>query len=366
MDMDNSKYKILVVDDVEENVELLVAILSKVGYTVSSAYDGLSAIEKANDGDFDIILLDIMMPIMSGIGVCKYLKKHPKTASIPVIFLTASDDKKILTKAYEIGGVDYIKKPFFKEELLARVNSRLKLRDYEKNLEKKVEIRTKEIVDTQVKLMYVLGGIAEGHSKETQQHVKRVSEFTYILAKHYGLPEAEATLLKNAASLHDIGKIAVKDHILHKDGTLSKSEFDEIKKHAAMGADMLSHSKLPLFKIAAIVCLNHHEKWDGSGYPNALKGEDIHLYGRIVALADVFDALSFKRAYKGAWTQEEVLKFIKNMRGKHFDPILVDIFFKHLDDFLEIYHLHKQEHVTEEKLTETKKGKILDWLFKGL
>ena len=366
--MNNGKYKILVVDDVSENVELVVAVLTKVGYSVSSAYDGLSAIEKVKEESFDLILLDIMMPIMSGIGVCKYLKKHPSTASIPVIFLTASDDRSILTEAYDMGGVDYIKKPFFKEELLARVNSRLKLRDYEKNLEKKVEIRTREIIDTQVKLMYVLGGIAEGHSKETQQHVKRVSEFTYILAKHYGLEEAEARLLKNAASLHDIGKIAVKDHILHKAGSLSKSEFKEMKKHAAMGADMLSHSKLPLFKIAATVSLHHHEKWDGSGYPNSLKGEQIHIYGRIVALADVFDALSFKRAYKNAWTQEEVLKFIKNMRGKHFDPVLVDIFFKNLDDFLEIYHTHKQQHPVEEneKLSESKKGKILDWLFKEL
>jgi len=364
--MNNGKYSILAVDDVPENLQLVSAILTKVGYNISTAHDGLSAIEMVKEGHFDLILLDIMMPIMSGIGVCKYLKKHPSTASIPIIFLTASDDKNTLTKAYDVGGVDYIKKPFFKEELLARVNSRLKLRDYEKNLEHKVETRTKEIIDTQVKLMYVLGGIAEGHSKETHQHVKRVSEFAYLLAKYYGLEDAEAKLLKNAASLHDIGKIAVKDHILHKNGSLTKNEFKEMKQHATMGADMLCHSKLPLFKMATIICLNHHEKWDGSGYPNALKGEQIHIYGRIVALADVFDALSFKRAYKSAWTQEEVLDFIKNMRGKHFDPVLVDLFFKHLDDFLEIYHVHIQEHQKNQKLSEKKKGKIIDWLFQEL
>jgi len=364
--MNNGKYSILVVDDVPENLQLVFAILTKVGYDISTASDGLSAIEMVKGGNFDLILLDIMMPIMSGIGVCKYLKKHPSTASIPVIFLTASDDRDTLTKAYDVGGVDYIKKPFFKEELLARVSSRLKLRDYEKNLERKVEIRTKEIIDTQVKLMYVLGGIAEGHSKETQQHVKRVSEFTYLLSKYYGLEEAEARLLKNAASLHDVGKIAVKDYILHKNGSLTKSEFKEMQKHATMGADMLSHSKLPLFKMATIICLNHHEKWDGSGYPNALKGEQIHIYGRIVALADVFDALSFKRSYKNAWSQEEVLEFIKNMRGKHFDPVLVDIFFKHLDKFLEIYHTHLQTHQKNQKLSNNKKGKILDWLFQEL
>jgi len=364
--MDNSKYKILVVDDVRENVQLVVAVLSKVGYTMVTAYDGLTAIRKSKEESFDLILLDIMMPIMSGLDTCKYLKQNKESASVPVIFLTASDDKQILTEAYNAGGVDYIKKPFFKEELIARVNSRLKLRDYEKNLEQKVEMRTKEIVDTQIQLMQVLGGIAEGHSTETQQHVKRVSEFTYILAKLYGIDDKEAKILKNAASLHDIGKIAVRDNILHKNGVLNKNELTEMKQHAQMGAKMLSHSELPLFKAATIVCLNHHEKWDGSGYPNSLKGEDIHIYGRIVALADVFDALSFKRSYKNAWSQEEVLKFIKDMSAKHFDPKLVDIFFDNIDKFLEIYDSHKEMFKTEKKLSQNKRGKILQWLFKEL
>ncbi len=364
--MDNSKYNILVVDDVRENVQLVVAVLGNVGYTIATAYDGLTAIRKAKEEKFDLILLDIMMPIMGGIDTCKYLKKNQESASIPVIFLTASDDKQILTQAYNAGGVDYIKKPFFKEELIARVNSRLKLRDYEKNLEQKVEMRTREIADTQIQLMQVLGGIAEGHSKETQQHVKRVSEFTYTLAKLYGIEDKEAKILKNAASLHDIGKIAVRDNILHKNGVLDKDEFTQMKEHAQMGATMLSHSELPLFKAATVVCLNHHEKWDGSGYPNSLKGEDIHIYGRIVALADVFDALSFKRTYKNAWSQEEVLKFIKDMRGKHFDPTLVDIFFDNIDEFLKIYDFHNKTFEMEKKLSKHKKSKILQWLFKEL
>jgi len=364
--MDNSKYKILVVDDVRENVQLVVAVLGKVGYQMVGAYDGLTAIRKSREESFDLILLDIMMPIMSGLDTCKYLKQNKKSASVPVIFLTASDDKQILTEAYNAGGVDYIKKPFFKEELIARVNSRLKLRDYEKNLENEVQMRTKEIADTQIQLMQVLGGISEGHSKETQQHVKRVSEFTYTLAKLYGIGDKEAKILQNAAFLHDIGKIAVRDNILHKDGVLDKSEFAEMKKHAQMGADMLSYSELPLFKAATIVCLHHHEKWDGSGYPNSLSGENIHIYGRIVALADVFDALSFKRTYKNAWAQEEVLKFIKDMSAKHFDPKLVDIFFDNIDEFLKIYDFHKEAFKTQKKLSKNKRGKILQWLFKEL
>jgi putative two-component system response regulator len=364
--MNNSKYNILVVDDVLRNTELVATILRNNGYRVSVAHDGLEAISKVKNENFNLVLLDIMMPVMSGIGVCKYLKKYPQTASIPVIFLTASSDKNTLAQAYSVGGLDYIKKPFFKEELLARVGSCLELKDYEKNLEQEIEARTKEIVDTQIQLMEILGGIAEGHSEETRRHVKRVSEFAYLLARFYGVDDKSAKTLKNAASLHDIGKIAIKDHILHKNKSLNKSEFAQMKKHAQMGADMLSHSELPLFKAATIVCLTHHEKWDGSGYPNGLKGENIHLYGRIVALADVFDALSFRRSYKNAWSQEEVLKFIKDMKGKHFDPKLVDIFFENLDEFLKIYDSHKERFKTQNGLSKSKKDKILDWLFREL
>ena len=360
----NKKYNVLIVDDVSKNILLVKKILDNANYTTLTASDGLSTLRLVKEKKVDLILLDIMMPIMSGIEVCRYLKVEPKTASIPVIFLTANADKDTLTKAYSVGGSDYIRKPFFKEELLARVHTRLSLRDYEKNLEHKVQERTKEISQTQVQLVNVLGGIAEGHSKETYHHVQRVTEFTCKLALLSGLLQPEAKLLKDAASLHDIGKLGIRDNILHKDGILSKKEFNEMKSHAQLGADMLKQSSLPLFKVATIVAEQHHEKYDGTGYPNKLKGENIHIYGRIVAIADVFDALSFKRSYKESWSTEEVLIYFKEMRGKHFDPVLIDLFFENLDDFLEIYDIQIEKAKLSTNLNLKKRGRIMEWLLK--
>ncbi len=363
--MNNSKYKILIVDDAKENLNIVATILNDAGYLTQKSSDGLGALRYVKESHYDLILLDIMMPIMGGIETCRFLKVEPSSASIPVIFLTAKNDKETLTKAYSVGGVDYIKKPFFKEELLARVDLHLKLRDYEKNLEQRVEQKTKEISQTQIELMYTLGGIAEGHSKETQMHVQRVSEFTYLLATLYGMDKEEALRLKNASSLHDIGKLGITDKILHKKGTLSYGEFKEIKKHTTLGVQMLNHSALPLFKTASIICLEHHEKYDGSGYPKGLKAKSIHIYGRIVAVADVFDALSFKRAYKDSWTQEEVLAYMKEMSGKSFDPELIDIFFKNIEEFLIIYNLQLNKS-SKNKVTKQGMKKIVDWLFKEI
>ena len=366
MIMNNSKYTILIVDDVRENLLLVENVLANAGYKSKSASDGLTALRLVKEKHYDLILLDIMMPIMGGIETCRYLKVDPTTASIPVIFLTASTDRETLTKAYSVGGSDYIRKPFFKEELLARVAMRIKLRDYEKNLELKVHQRTKEISDTQIQLMHVLGGIAEGHSEDTYRHVKRVSEFTYRLALLYGMDKKEASLLKNAASLHDIGKLGVTDSILHKKSSLDKKEYKEMQKHSSFGADMLKHSKLPLFKTATIVAYQHHEKYDGSGYPNRLIGEDIHIYARIVAIADVFDALLFSRSYKKGWEIEEVLAYLKDMSGKHFDPYLIDTFFKNINIFLKIYNLEIEKIESERGLNKKKRGKIMEWLLQEL
>jgi len=361
--MSKTHYKILIVDDVKENVRIVNSILQDQGYQTRAVLSGIDALRIVEVETFDLILLDINMPEMSGITVCRYLKVEPKTASIPVIFLTANDDGETLTQAYKAGGTDYIKKPFHKAELIARVSTRISLRDEEKNLQRTIEQRTQEIYRTQVELMYILGSVAEGHSKETTLHVQRVSQFSYLLAKLFGMSVDEASLLKNAASLHDIGKIAIPSHILHKDGSLTKSEYKEMRKHASLGSTILENSSLPLFKAAKIVAAQHHEKYDGSGYPKGLKGEEIHIYGRIVALADVFDALMFKRSYKDEWSTEETLAHIKKMSGKHFDPLLVKIFFENIDAFLEIYNLCKEEALLSNK---TKSNSIISWLFKKL
>jgi len=360
--MADKKHNILIVDDIEDNRRIVEGILKMNGYKTVSVSDGVSALRMIKKESFDLILLDIMMADMSGLEVCRYLRIDPENANIPVIFLTANSDRDTITKAYKVGGSDYIKKPFYKEELLARVETRLNLRDYEKNLEETVIKRTQEIHETQVQLMHILGSVAEGHSEETQYHVKRVAAFSYKLAVLYGLDEQEANLLKDASFLHDIGKIAIPDSILHKQGVLTNSEYKKMKQHAALGADMLKHSHLPLFKAAKIVAEEHHEKWDGTGYPKGLKGEQIHIYGRIVAIADVFDALSFKRAYKDKWENSEVLSYMKDMSGKHFDPKLIELFFDNIDDFLKIYNLHIQKIELDKKYNVRTRKSIMDWL----
>ncbi len=220
---------------------------------------------------------------------------------------------------------------------------KFELESINSNLEEKIARRTNKIVklneeiqETQREVVFTMGSIAESRSKETGNHVKRVAQYSYLLANYCGLSEKECEMLKQASPMHDIGKVAIPDSILNKPGRFDESERVIMNTHAKMGYDMLKHSNRPLLKMASIVAYEHHEKWDGSGYPKGLKGEDIHIYGRITALADVFDALGSSRVYKEAWDDERIFTMFKEERGKHFDPKLIDIFFKHLDEFLEI------------------------------
>jgi len=193
-----------------------------------------------------------------------------------------------------------------------------------------------EIEATQCEVVFTLGAIGEHRSKETGYHVKRVAQYTYLLAKYSGIAEEECELLKQASPLHDIGKVAIPDAILNKPGRLDADEFTVMKEHAQIGYEMLQYSQRPLLKTAAIVAHQHHEKYNGTGYPQGLEGKQIHIYGRITALADVFDALSCRRVYKASWKDEAIFAYLKQERGEHFDPKLIDIFFDHLDEFIAI------------------------------
>ena len=206
------------------------------------------------------------------------------------------------------------------------------------NKQAKIDIASlySEIIQTQKELIYLMGEIGETRSRETGNHVKRVALYSYVLAKEYGLSEAEAQLLKNASPMHDIGKIGIPDAILNKPGRLTLEEFEIMKTHAEIGYKLLNHSDRPLLKASAIVAYQHHERWDGKGYPRGLKGEEIHIFGRITAIADVFDALSSDRVYKKAWELDRILQLFKEERGRHFEPKLVDIFFSNLDELLKI------------------------------
>lgn len=208
---------------------------------------------------------------------------------------------------------------------------------------KEVEALSKEIEETQREVVFTMGAIGESRSKETGNHVKRVAEYSKLLALYYGLDKEEAEMLKQASPMHDIGKIAIPDAVLNKPGRFNEEERKIMDTHAQLGYDMLKHSNRPLLKCASIVAYEHHEKWDGSGYPRKLKGDEIHIYGRITAIADVFDALGSERCYKKAWSDDKIFSFFKEQRAKHFDPKLVDIFFDNLNEFLKIRDELKDE-----------------------
>lgn len=341
--MSNNDYKadILIVDDTIANLQLLSNILKEEGYKVRPAVNGKMALQAVQQKSPDIILLDIKMPEMDGYEVCKTLKSNAQTKEIPVLFISALNDSADKVQAFALGGVDYITKPFQFDEVKARVATHLQLRDYQENLEKKIEkglseirLLNQEIMDTQREVLVTMGEICETRSHETGQHVKRVAEYSYLLAKLAGLKEAE--LIKQASPMHDIGKMAIPDYVLNKPDKLNEDEWKIMQTHTTLGYKMLSTSQRPIFKMASIIALEHHEYWNGKGYPKGLAGENIHIAGRITALVDVFDALGCKRCYKDAWANDKVLALLQEQKGKQFEPVLVDLFFAHLEQFLDI------------------------------
>ncbi len=247
------------------------------------------------------------------------------------------DELEALKKDFTVTTDHFIKSIKRQDKIMARSDQRQQ-REYDELQRKFDEVAnlTKEIEDTQKEVVFTLGAIGESRSKETGNHVKRVAQYSKLFALYYGLPEEEAEKLKQASPMHDIGKIAIPDAILNKPGRLDAEERKIMDTHADLGYEMFKGSTRPLLQCAAIVANEHHEKWDGTGYPNQTKGEDTHIYGRITAIADVFDALGSHRVYKEAWDDERIFKLFKEERAKHFDPTLVDIFFEHLDEFLNI------------------------------
>jgi len=329
IDFKDKVFHILCVDDTPTNLQLVKNVLDKHGYKVTLVQSGAEAISylKSRHNTVDLILLDIMMPDMDGYEVCRILKKSaPKLQKIPIIFLTAVTDLEGISKGFDVGGVDYLTKPFRPAELRARIKTHLKLKYFE---EQKLE-------QTELELVYMMSTLADKHCEETSGHVERVSEYSKLLAMLLGYGEEQAELIKKASAMHDIGKVTTPDHILHKPGKHTDEEFLIMKEHAQAGYEILHKSKLPLMQIAAIIAHQHHEKWDGSGYPRALAGKEIHIVGRIVALADVLDALSSSRKYKKGWDLDAIFSFLKSQSGKHFDPRLVDLFMDNFGMFLEI------------------------------
>ncbi len=336
--------EILIVDDKIENIRLLNSFLEKEGYRLRNALDGATALLSVEAKHPDLVILDINMPKMDGFEVCRRLKSKKETATIPVMFISALNDLESKITAFNLGGIDYIIKPFASEEVLARVKTHLELSDYQHNLEKKVEeglkaIRSlnRDLEQTQDEMIVTLASILDAKDDDTGKHVTRVAEFSKLLAELYGLDAETVRLIYKAAPLHDAGKVAIPDHILNKPGKFEPHEWEIMKTHAMEGYKIFSDSTRPILKMAAVIAKEHHERWDGNGYPDGLKGEEIHIAGRIVILADIFDALTHKRAYKEAWSCEEALAYIEKNSNAVFEPKLVRLFSEHFEDFKAIH-----------------------------
>jgi len=321
--------KIMVVDDSKtirlilnktlfENIPLVTEIIL--------CENGQEALDKLKEIEVDLVLLDVIMEGLDGYEVCKSIKSNPKTKELSVIFLTSKSKQEDILHGFEVGGVDYVSKPFNRAELIARVQTQLEL----------VHLKNKEIEKSQSEIILKMGEIAELRSKETGNHVKRVASYCALLGKLYGLDSDRCHDLELASPMHDIGKVAIPDSILNKPSKLNEDEINRMKEHTTLGYKMFKNSTKPILKAASIVAHEHHEKYDGSGYPRGIAGKEIHIYGRIIAVADVFDALGSDRVYKKAWENEKIVDFFIEEKGKHFDPKLVDIFLENIDQFIEI------------------------------
>jgi putative two-component system response regulator len=314
---------ILVVDDEASNLHLLREILQDQ-YRLLFAKDGKRALELARLERPDLILLDVMMPGMTGHEVCRQLKTDQVSAAIPVIFVTALSDTADELEGFNAGAVDYIAKPVSPPIVKARVRTHLSL------------VHMDELKESRLQIVQRLGLAAEYKDNETGLHVIRMSHYAEVLSLAHGMSKSEAETMLNAAPMHDIGKIGIPDRILQKPGPLDANEWAIMKTHPSIGADIIGVHDHGLLAMARNIALTHHEKWDGSGYPAGLAGTAIPLEGRIVAITDVFDALTTVRPYKGAWPLEKVIPWLQEQRGKHFDPELIDLFLSKMPEILKI------------------------------
>ncbi len=344
------KQTLLVVDDTPVNIDVLDGILGK-DYKIKVALNGEKALKIAgSENPPDLILLDIMMPGMDGYEVCRRLKENDATKKIPVIFVTAKDEVEDETKGFKLGAADYITKPVSPPIVRERVKTHLALYDQNRVLEGKVRERTAQlrkafetIKNASLDTILRLSRAAEYKDEDTGAHILRMSNYSVAVARKMGLGEKTVEAILYAAPMHDIGKIGTPDRILLKPGKLDPDEWEIMKKHATNGGRILVGSDAGFIKLGEVIALTHHEKWDGSGYPKGLKGTQIPLIGRIVAIGDVFDALTSKRPYKEPFSLKKSYNIIREGRGSHFDPDVVDAFFEAEDEILKIKERYKDE-----------------------
>jgi putative two-component system response regulator len=327
----------LIVDDQEVNVSLLERILRRAGFTnLRSTTNPLMIDSMYNEAKPDIILLDLHMPEMDGFEALKLLRsKLEGNDYLPILVLTADVSSEAKQRALQEGALDFLTKPFDKSEVILRITNLLKTRFYHlelqrhnDQLEKRVRERTMELEKSQFEILQLLARTSEFRDDDTGEHTMRVGKLAGMLALALGMPEEEAELIALAAPLHDIGKLGVPDSILLKPGRFTPEEFNHMKTHTIIGGSILEEIHFPVLQLAKTIALTHHERWDGAGYPNGLKGEDIPICGRIVAVADFFDALTHERPYKKAWPEEDAIEEICKESGAHFDPQVVKAFLR--------------------------------------
>jgi putative two-component system response regulator len=353
--------KVMVVDDELLNLKLIAAMLKPQGYEVILAKDGQECLAKALADPPDLILLDIMMPGMNGFEVCAHLKKEEALAQVPVVMVTALQDVNDRVKALDEGADDFLTKPVDRMELRARVRSLLKVKayndhmvNYRQELESEVKRRTLELAKAHEKLrgasletIFRLSRAAEFKDEDTGAHIISMSRISARLAAKMGLSDQTVESILYASPMHDIGKIGIPDRILLKNGPLNDEEWSIMRLHTIYGGQILENSDIGFLRLGEVIATTHHEKVDGSGYPKGLKGKQIPLAGRIVAVADVFDALMSRRPYKPAFTTEQAVNIIKEGRGRHFDCDVVDVFLEDLPELQRIWNASQEEHQME-------------------
>ncbi len=327
------KQTILAVDDTVENLDIIKGILVPE-YTVLAATNGDLALKIAEKKKPDLILLDVMMPGMDGYEVCRRLKSNRELESIPGIFVTAKTAEQDEYAGFAVGAVDYLAKPVNAMIVKARVKTHLSLADQKRACERRVQQATADLMQNQYDAIEMLGDAGHYNDTDTGVHIWRMADYAELLARAINWPVDEQKKIKLAAPMHDTGKIGISDEILKAKRKLTVDEFEIMKTHTTIGYQILNKSNTPLFQMAAEIALRHHEKWNGSGYPDGLAGDQIPMSARIVAVADVFDALTMKRPYKEAWPIEKAFDLLHKDAGSHFDPNLVEVFESIKDEVL--------------------------------
>lgn len=358
--------RILVVDDEPAMLRILSKLLGREGYEVLQASSATEALQIVEREDIDTVILDVMMPEVDGVELCRRIRAHPVRGRAPIVFVSAADDVYHRRKAREAGADDFITKPIDEAELRARIRSSVASKRHHDELHRDrvqaeataqehlnalqdatetLERVRDELEAARVDTIERLTRAAEFRDDETAAHLQRMSHYCRLLARKRGLGDYTAELLRLASPMHDLGKIGIPDSILLKPGKLTTEEFTIMKQHAEIGYRILSGSDSELLVLAANIARSHHEKWNGSGYPQGLQQEDIPIEGRIAAVADVFDALTSKRPYKPAWPLEDAIALLENGKGAHFDPALVELFLGSMDEVLEIKNRFRDEPV---------------------